>query len=109
MRLIDADELFNWGTHKLKDAVKYGNKDGNQQSWSYSTLMMYEVADEIFDTPTVDAIPVAHGKWIGYETNSFKNSCEGIKRKFYRCSVCRTANVIRANYCPNCGTKIDGK
>lgn len=61
-RLIDADELFNWGTHKLKDAVKYGNKDGNQQSWSYSTLMMYEVADEIFDAPTIDAVSVVRCK-----------------------------------------------
>ena len=66
MRLIDADELFNWGTHKLKDAVKYGNKDGNQQSWSYSTLMMYEVADEIFDAPTIDAVPVVRCKDCKY-------------------------------------------
>ncbi len=50
--------------------------------------------------------PLKHGEWIGYETNSFKNSSEGLKRKFYRCSICRIANVIRSNYCPHCGTKM---
>ena len=45
-RLIDADALFNQ-KYKLSDAVKYGNKDAEQQHFSYSTLMMYEIADEI--------------------------------------------------------------
>lgn len=52
MRLIDADLLFNFGNHKLSDAVKYGNKDIDQQSWSFSTLMMYEIAGEIDDAET---------------------------------------------------------
>ena len=58
-------------------------------------------------TPGADVAPVKHGEWIGYQTNSFKNSSEGLKRKFYRCSICRTANAIRVNYCPNCGAKMD--
>jgi hypothetical protein len=58
MRLIDADALFNWGRYKLSDAVKYGNKDTDQGNFSYSTLMMYEIADEIADAPTIDAVPV---------------------------------------------------
>lgn len=55
MRLIDADALFNWGKFKLSDAVKYGNKAHGQQDFSYSTLMMYEIADEIDAAPTIDA------------------------------------------------------
>jgi hypothetical protein len=58
MRLIDADALFNWGKHKLSDAVKYGNKDEEHQDFSYSTLMMYEIADEVNNAPTIDAVPV---------------------------------------------------
>ena len=53
VRLIDANALFNWGKYKLSDAVKYGNKDEEQQHFSYGTLMMYEVADEIADAPTI--------------------------------------------------------
>lgn len=66
-RLIDADELFNWGDKKLKDAVKYGNKSSEQQDWSYSTLMMYEIADEVNDAPTVDAVPVERKPVLGYD------------------------------------------
>lgn len=61
-RLIDADSLFNWGDKKLKNAVKYGNKGIEQLNWSYSTLMMYEIAYEINDAPTIDAVPVVRCK-----------------------------------------------
>lgn len=50
MRLIDADLLMQ--NYDLKSATKYGNKNAKQQEHSYSTLMMYEVADMIDDAPT---------------------------------------------------------
>lgn len=50
MRLIDADALLE--NYNLKDATKYGNKDAQQQYHSYSTLMLYEIADMIEDAPT---------------------------------------------------------
>lgn len=36
-------------TDFLKDCTKYGNKDAEQQEKSYSTMMMYEVADLVED------------------------------------------------------------
>lgn len=33
----------------LKDCTKYGNKTAEQQSKSYDTMMMYEVADLVDD------------------------------------------------------------
>lgn len=66
MRLIDADALFNWGKYKLSDAVKYGNKDEEHLDFSYSTLMMYEIADEVDDAPTIDAVPVVRCKECEY-------------------------------------------
>ena len=33
----------------LKDCKKYGNKNARQQAESYSTMMMYEVADLVYD------------------------------------------------------------
>ena len=50
MRLIDADALLE--QYNLKDATKYGNKDAEQQAHSYSTMMLYEIADIIEDAPT---------------------------------------------------------
>jgi len=59
MRLIDADALFCaslfCGRHyKLSDAVKSGHKDSHHREYSYSTLMMYEIADAIDDAPTIE-------------------------------------------------------
>lgn len=50
-RFIDADLLAK--QYHLDDATKYGNKDADQQSHSYDTMMMYEIADMIDDAPTV--------------------------------------------------------
>ena len=36
-------------TDFLKDCTKYGNKNAEQQAGSYSTMMMYEVADLVDD------------------------------------------------------------
>lgn len=36
-------------TDFLKDCTKYGNKNAKQQTESYSTMMMYEVADLVDD------------------------------------------------------------
>ena len=56
MRLIDANKLFNWGEYKLLEAVKYGNETAKQQDYSYSNIMMYEVADEIYNAEVIDVI-----------------------------------------------------
>lgn len=50
MRLIDADAMLE--QYNLKDATKYGNKDAKQQAHSYSTMMLYEIADMIDGAPT---------------------------------------------------------
>lgn len=50
-RLIDADLIAK--QYGLGDATKYGNKNAKQQDFSYSTMMMYEIADMIDDAPTI--------------------------------------------------------
>ena len=50
MRLIDSDALLE--QYNLKDATKYGNKDAEQQTHSYGTMMLYEIADMIDGAPT---------------------------------------------------------
>jgi len=60
-----ADELIsrqalmrNFCGYDLNECVKYGNKTAEQQNNSYSTMMMYEIANEIEDAPAVDAVEV---------------------------------------------------
>ena len=50
-RLIDADATMKqWGLDK---AVKYGNETAVQQDFSYSTMMMYEIANILDEAPAI--------------------------------------------------------
>ena len=58
------------------------------------------------DTPTVDAVEVVHGRWVGHYDGSWIH-----KRKWltgYDCSVCGNFINTMTPYCPNCGAKMDG-
>lgn len=60
--------------------------------------------------PTLDYAPVRHGKWLFVE--SMENDYETEIAE--RCSLCgrfvyRYQGVPQDNYCPNCGTLMDGK
>ena len=102
MRLIDADELMK--QYGIENATKYGNKNAKQQEHSYSTMMLYEIADMIEDAPTVDAVPVVKGKWI---YNDFI--------KEWECSNCHSSISLsddrnsHPNYCPHCGADMRKK
>ena len=58
----------------------------------------------ISDAPTVDAVPVVHGKWL---YNGFV--------KEWECSECHSSISLsddrnsHPNFCPRCGAKMDGK
>lgn len=85
-RLIDANAL-----------IKEANADG-----AYG----YVDAKQIADAPTVDAVEVVHGRWLGWGksgTPTYEN--------YGTCSVCGEDAEIyteHRNYCPNCGAKMDG-
>lgn len=57
--------------------------------------------------PAADVQEVRHGDWLDVITTSYKNSEEGIAKKYYACSLCSIKNAIRSKYCPNCGAKMD--
>jgi hypothetical protein len=64
-----------------------------------------DVALEIAEFPTVDAVEVVHGKWLH---NSIENPLYRI------CDQC--ASIYRINdgdgaynLCPNCGARMDGE
>ena len=69
------------------------------------------IIDEIDNAPDVDAVEVVHGRWN-------ESDWIGTKvRGFMACSNCNvmipTAEnnrycLLRLNYCPNCGAKMDG-
>ena len=71
MRLIDADLISK--QYGLDNATKYGNKNAKQQDFSYSTMMMYEIADMIDDAPTINAIPLSVIEDIKAEIREVQN------------------------------------
>lgn len=97
--LISREALLE--QYNLKNAVKYGNQTEEQRHNSYSTLMLYEVADMIRDAPDVDAAPVVHGRWIK------KPFLLGTTNVCDKCGEYYGMPHGMFNYCPNCGAKMD--
>lgn len=83
MRLIDADAL------KLDIMCVYGS---NPQYINW-----------LNHAPTVDAVPVRHGKWI-HEVRYTIDSLHSYQQ--YRCSECGMTYITNTKYCPNCGARM---
>ena len=68
-------------TSFLSDCMKYGNKDAEQQNKSYSTMMMYEVADLVDDL-----IEIVKQESAEYE-ECYKDcgDCEAYDKEKYHC------------------------
>ena len=85
-RLIDAK--------KLEKEIKGAFKETNP-------VVMGVLLRWIRREPTVDAVPVVHGRW---------NELPSMAPE-YECSECGQSyewwEVTEAHYCPNCGAKMD--
>ena len=98
-------ELFLQSMGLVGDETKYGNRDREHQSRSYSTWMGYEIMGSVEDSEVEeDVVEVVHGRW---ETVS---SMLG----YLCCSQCKDVYIWETwlgdgtwNYCPNCGAKMD--
>jgi len=82
MRIIDADALKKHYAWWEDDKQKLFDSIVDQQ-------------------PTVDAVPVRHGKWIDRNGAIVAPFWER-----YECSECG-ARSDNSNYCPNCGARMD--
>lgn len=74
----------------------------------------YEVENCDIYVTTADVQEVRHGYWKGYTRSAF-HSVDEIGNPVYRdvnvwqCSECNRKSVIKENYCPCCGARMDGK
>lgn len=87
MRLIDADDLLE--QYDLKDVTKYGNKDAEQQAHSYSTMMLYEIADMIEGAPTAYDVD----KVVEQLENDEKHTFDGCINKRYAIEIVKGGGV----------------
>lgn len=98
-RYIDADALI-----EIFDKDKYERVRNEYQSGYNDGLLHAEVVAD--NQPTVDAVPVRHGKWI-HEVRYTIDSLHSYQQ--YRCSECDMTYITNTNYCPNCGARMDEK
>ena len=57
---------------------------------------------DIMNIPSADVAPVKHGHWVKEKSDVLIH---------WHCSVCKNCYYLEepnANYCPNCGAKMDG-
>lgn len=75
-----------------ENAVKYGNKSAKQQHNSYSSMMLYEIADEINDVPAADVEPVVRCQKCKHGTPFDRNS-EMDESMYLHCAIGRGEDV----------------
>ena len=107
-RLIDADalcEFFQERYEYLRNASEEQLPNGLVRvdtEIQVGAIIAKEFLDKAKQAPTVDAVPVVHGRWIDTD----------YKPDIYcKCSVCGRrvyAYDDGYNYCPNCGARMDG-
>lgn len=93
-RLIDAEGV-------LRDKVWFcGGFVSDDFSMGYMEALD-KVETVIRQAPTVDAVPVVHGRWVWTEAG------EEDYEQYWACSKCGEHTYFITNYCPNCGAKMD--
>lgn len=105
MRLIDADELFDY-IQKEKAWKQDTYKQPRYGRGKYDAY--YEMLNIIKEQPTIDAEPVVHGHWIikydlGEPRGAICSNCEG-EISYDRNGLFDT---LEAEYCHHCGAKMD--
>ena len=94
-RYIDADVLVDEleEVFRMRDDISKGG--------------LSEAMEIVHNMPTVDAVPVVHGRWV--ERMITLDWCENVVDIIYICSECEGNNFCETSFCPHCGAKMDGK
>lgn len=86
----------------LKDCTKYGNKNAEQQAESYSTMMMYEVADLVDDL-----IEIVKQGCAYYDVCEWKSASDGeFIQNPHTKRLYSNEPSMKNIYCNTCGKKI---
>jgi len=101
-RLISANELYRLIEEEFDGVCVYDVE-------SFEAVNDFQsIVDR---ATTVDAEPVRHGTWIGLEYDGYADGNPVYDR--WECSKCGCEwsgeEDTLPNYCPDCGTKMDGE
>lgn len=100
MRLIDVDDF------KIEFCEKCNNVSCDAPLTNTDCFTMYMLDN----TPTIEAEPVRHGRWVPLSYDGYTNGYPVCDE--WECSECHFAcegeGEPPLNYCPYCGAKLDG-
>jgi hypothetical protein len=101
MRLIDADALAK----ELAEDMKYDCSYYHDWPQKETRDAKYSFAiDRIASAPTIDAVPVVHGRWVEVAgCRTICNHCGEYPLYDY------FGRQKLSNTCPNCGARMDGE
>lgn len=92
-------EVFLSSMGLIGDETKYGNRDAEHQSRSYSRYMSYEIMDSVEDSTVEEELePVKHGRWMPQIL---------LGERVWDCSECKTIGSPVWKRCPVCEAKMD--
>ena len=91
-RLIDANAVLKW----LEEITE-------PTEWIVSQYNADWIWGMIDSQPTVEAVPVVHGRWEQRKILDWFGT-----KICFRCTECKTHWDANTNFCPNCGAKMDG-
>lgn len=89
MKLIDADRLVN-ETDDRYTLNEIGRRERD------------DIVNALEFAPTVDAVPVRHGKWSVPHGHPNARVCSVCMM------ICHEDSARFYKYCPNCGARMDG-
>ena len=94
MRTIDADKLVD---------MLYDNE--------FAVLCPLDEVSGVVDAcPTVDAVPVVHGRWDDSGRYTFPSGDTAVRCTNCGCALTESEyHLNNWNYCPVCGAKMDGE
>lgn len=98
-RYIDADAYSKAVTETL-DSFSDGDKE-------LVDLIRQAIVGSIRLMPTVDVVPVVHGKWNTIKRHRHWPDGSGYEKDY--CSMCRFCGSVEYAYCPWCGARMGEK
>lgn len=104
-----AEYIDRVALEKAMTVAAVNGKDKDRRTWAKSICVLHDI-------PTVDLVPVVHGRWIEADWVEMESGGHELIRTpnaALRCSNCRCCFkkklLWKSSYCPNCGAKMDKK
>lgn len=100
-----AEYIDREALEKAMTVAAVNGKDKDRRTWAKAICVLHDI-------PTVDLVPVVHGWWEDVDSSYWRWTPSGavsVPHRTYRCGRCWRGTVVKTNYCPNCGAKMNEK